>query len=119
MAAALSGTVSGADAVPAAEALLQQRPEVGFANLEEINSILTGTEIDGLSGNRIGLDVTSVFVEVVTEVGPAQRIRSYRFDGLGVDDTPQLTYRGWGRETFRPEIETQTDTDSETEVDAP
>ena len=119
LAAALSGTVSGADAVPAAEALLQQRTELGFSNLEEINSILSGTEIDGLSVNRIGLDVTSVFVEVVTEVGPAERIRSYRFDGLGVDDTPQLTYRGWGRETFRPEIETQTGTDSKTEVDAP
>jgi len=98
---------------------LQQRPELGFTDLEQINSILSGTEIDGLSADRLGLDVTSVFVEVVTEVGPAERVRTYRFDGLGVDDTPQLTYRGWGRETFRPEIETETETDSETEVDAP
>ena len=119
LAAALSGNISGADAVPAAEALLQQRPELGFTDLEQINSILSGTEIDGLSADRLGLDVTSVFVEVVTEVGPAERVRTYRFDGLGVDDTPQLTYRGWGRETFRPEIETETETDSETEVDAP
>ena len=119
LAAALSGEISGADAVPAAEALLQQRPELGFTDIEQLNSILSGTEIDGLSTARLGLDVVSVFVEVVTEVGPAERVRTYRFDGLGVDDTPQLTYRGWGRETFRPEIETQTDTDSETEVDAP
>ena len=119
LAAALSGNISGTDAVPAAEALLQQRPELGFTDLEQINSILSGTEIDGLSADRLGLDVTSVFVEVVTEVGPAERVRTYRFDGLGVDDTPQLTYRGWGRETFRPEIETETETDSETEVDAP
>ena len=119
LAAALSETVSASDAVPAATALLRDRPLTGYSNIEEINQVLDTTGIEDLNRLRIGLDVSSVFVEVVTEVGPAERVRSYRFDGVDTD-TPTLTYRGWGRETFRPEIETQTesDFDSETEVDA-
>jgi general secretion pathway protein K len=118
LAAALGGTENAADAVPAASALLQQRPQTGYTSQEQLDNIVMGTEVEGLNTARIGIEVTSVFVEVVTELGPAERVRSYRFDGLGLDDTPQLTYRGWGRETFRPEIETQIDGESETEVDA-
>lgn len=121
LAAALSETTeTTADAVPAAEALLQNRPLTGYSNDEQIIDVLEGTSIENLTADRIGFDVSSVFVEVVTEVGSAERVRSYRFDGLDAEaaDGPRLTYRGWGRETFRPEIETQIDTTSESEVDA-
>ena len=85
-----------------------------------MSQILDTIQIEGLNDNRLGVDVSSVFVEVVTQVGPAERVRTYRFDGLlGVDgapsDSPSLTYRGWGRETFRPEIETQIEVNSESE----
>lgn len=121
LAAALN--VPATDAATAAGTLLQERPLTGYSSVDQMSRILEGTSIEGLTADRLGIDVSSVFVEVVTEVGPAERVRSYRFDGLlGVDgaeaDAPSLTYRGWGRETFRPEIETQTETDSETEVDA-
>ncbi len=124
LAAALSeSTASTADAVPAAEALLRERPITGYSGNDQIVQVLEETGIEGLTDGRLGFDVASVFVEVVTEVGPAERIRSYRFDQLvGVDgadtDAPSLTYRGWGRETFRPEIETQIETNTESEVDA-
>lgn len=116
LAAALSGQISASEAVPAAEALLRDRPPTGYSSSDQIQQVLNATEIASLTDERVGVDVKSIFVEVVTEVGPAERVRTYRFDG--VDDVPILTYRGWGRETFRPEIETQTESDSETEVDA-
>lgn len=124
LAAALSETTDTTTAaVPAAEALLRDRPITGYSGADQITQILEGTGIEGLTAARLGTDVSSVFVEVVTEVGPAERVRSYRFDGLlGVDGTeadgPSLTYRGWGRETFRPEIETQAEANSESEGDA-
>jgi len=112
LASALSGTVSGSEAMPAAQAIMRDRPLTGYADQEQINQVLQLSEIEDLSQDRVGIDVTAVFVEVVTQVGPAERVRTYRYDGVDTD-TPRLTYRGWGRETFRPEIET------ETELDAP
>ena len=108
LASALSGTVSGSDAMPAAQAIVRDRPLTGYADQEQINQVLQSSEIEDLSQDRVGIDVTAVFVEVVTEVGPAERVRTYRYDGVDTD-TPRLTYRGWGRETFRPEIETELD----------
>lgn len=122
LAASLTGSENTNDTVPAAQAILRDKPLTGYSSEDEITQVLESAGIEGLITERIGLDVESVFVEVVTEVGPAERVRSYRYDlesEEGVDTgTWVLTYRGWGRETFRPEIETQTDSDSETEVDA-
>lgn len=115
LAAALSGEASGSDAAPASAALLTERPLTGYSSMAQVIQVLDTSGIEGLNRERIGIDVKSVFVEVVTEVGPAERVRSYRFDGVDTD-TPTLTYRGWGRETFRPEIETQTESNSETET---
>lgn len=112
LAAALSGTVSGTDAVPAAQALLRDRPLTGYSDTQQIVQTIETSGIEGLNPERIGFDVSAIFVEVVTEVGPAERARTYRYDGVDTD-TPRLTYRGWGRETFRPEIETRAETDSE------
>lgn len=110
LAAALSRDSSDSEPLPAAEALIRDRPLTGYTSQSEIDDILTPF---GITSTRVGFDVESVFIEVVTQVGPAERIRTYRYDG--VDDSPRLTYRGWGRETFRPEITTETDT----EQDAP
>lgn len=115
LAAALSGNESAENVVPAAEALLRQRPLAGYSNLQQIDEVLNDFDLD-LMRQRIGIDVTSIFVEVITQVGSAERVRTYRFDG--VDQTPRLTYRGWGRETFRPEIETDATAATETEKDA-
>ena len=112
LAAALSGTVSGSEAMPAAQAILRDRPLTGYSSQEQLTQVIQTSGIDGLSQTRVGTNVTAVFVEVVTQVGPAERVRSYRYDGVDTD-TPRLTYRGWGRETFRPEIEILTEPDSE------
>ena len=117
--AALSANIDESEALQIAEAILRDRPLTGYSNQAQIAQALTAAGIETSLPARVGFEVSSVFVEVVTEVGPAERVRSYRFDGLaGVDEALRLTYRGWGRETFRPEIETQTGSNSETEVDA-
>ena len=116
LAAALSGTVSGSEAVPVAQALLRDRPLTGYSSQQQIDQIIETAGVEGVTSSRVGLEVSAIFVEVVTEVGPAERVRTYRYDGVDTE-APRLTYRGWGRETFRPEIETQTQPGSETEVD--
>lgn len=112
----LAAALSGDNAVSTAEALIRDRPLIGYRSQSEVDAVLERNGLETWDPDRIGLKITSVFVEAVTEVGPAERVRTYRFDGL--DEEPRLTYRGWGRESFRPEIETQTESDSETEVDA-
>ncbi len=115
LAAALSQEITEAEAVTVAEAILRDRPLDGFSNRQQIQDAVDKSGVEDVLIDRLGIDVQSVFVEVVTQVGPAERVRTYRYDGVDTD-SPTLTYRGWGRETFRPEIETQTQ--SETEVDA-
>lgn len=116
LAAALSGEKSADDILPAATALLSGRPLEGYSNNEQVLQMLTDSGIEGLNTERVGVDVSAVFVEVISQAGPAERIRTYRYDGVDTD-TPRLTYRGWGRDTFRPEIKTETE--DETELDAP
>lgn len=111
--AALAGEKTVDEVLPAAQALLRDRPLEGYTNSEQLAKALASSGVDGLTEARIGIDVKSVFVEVVTTVGPAERVRTYRYDG--VDEEPRLTYRGWGRDTFREEIRNPL----ETEQDAP
>lgn len=114
LAAALYQKTTGAEAITVAQAILQDRPLEGYSDAQQIEEAAKSSGVEGVTTARLGIDVKSVFVEVVTQVGPAERVRTYRYDN--VDEEPILTYRGWGRESFRPEIETQTE--SETEVDA-
>ena len=112
LAAALSGNKSAREVLPAAEVALRDRPPEGYASKEQLVEALNGAGVDGLKTERVDIGVESVFVEVITQVGPAERIRTYRYDGVDTD-TPRLTYRGWGRETFRPEIKTETNAETE------
>jgi len=112
--AALSDIKSTDEVLPAATALLQERPLEGYANPDELVQVLNTAGLEEFDASRFGIDVESVFVEMITEVGPAERVRTYRYDGVNTDSL-RLTYRGWGRETFRPEIKTGI----ETEQDAP
>jgi general secretion pathway protein K len=108
LAAAMAGLGSADDAISAAETLLRDRPMTGYESTDALNAKLTEIGFKMDTPARLGVDVTAVFVEVVTQVGPAERVRTYRYDGLD-KGVPQLTYRGWGRETFRPEIEIELD----------
>ena len=111
LAAAFYQNASASEAVTVAQSILQNRPREGFSSKDQIKAAIEAAGLEGVSVSRLGVDVKSVFVEVVTQVGPAERARTYRYDN--VDDDPKLTYRGWGRESFRPEIETQTESDTE------
>jgi len=114
LAAALYKGPTGSEAVTVAQAILQDRPLEGYSDAQQIKEAAKNSGVEVVTTERLGIEVKSVFVEVVTQVGPAERVRTYRYDN--VDEDPILTYRGWGRESFRPEIENQTV--SETEVDA-
>jgi general secretion pathway protein K len=105
LATALSGEKSARDVLPAAEAALRDRPAEGYASKDQLLEVLKTSGVQALKVDRVDVVVKSVFVEVITQVGPAERVRTYRFDGVDTD-TPRLTYRGWGRETFRPELKT-------------
>jgi len=116
LAAALSQSIRESEAISTAELILRDKPLEGYFDLEQIQQVIeASSNVQGVNLDRLGVDVSSVFVEAITQVGPAERIRTYRYDGVD-SDAPTLTYRGWGRETFRPEIESQIE--SETEVDA-
>lgn len=109
--AALSGDKSGEEVLSAAEAILRGRPVEGYT-AEQLPEALATSGVEGLSVDRVGVEVEAVFVEVITQVGPAERIRTYRYDGVDTG-APRLTYRGWGRDTFRPEIKTETNAEPE------
>lgn len=122
LAAAISGDKSADEVLPAAQAALSTRPVEGYASMEALEQALNAGSIDGLNLDRVEIDVDAIFVEMITQVGPAERIRTYRYDGLlgdgdgRVDSAAiRLTYRGWGKETFRPEI--RSETESETQGD--
>ena len=101
--AVLAAALGEENGVEAAQRLLEERPPQGFAE-DALKTTIVNLEVEGLSAtDRVSTKVSSVFVEVTTTVGPAERIRTYRYDGVDKDE-PILTYRGWGRETFREEI---------------
>lgn len=90
-----------------AQHILAERPPEGYASQEALMQAIATLQIEGFDlADRVNTQVSTVFVEVITTVGPAERVRTYRYDGVDIDD-PVLTYRGWGRETFRPEIKNE------------
>ena len=102
--AAAMGADNGAEI---AQQILTERPLEGYASPEAVAQVVATLQIeDFVLPDRISTKVSTVFVEVVTTVGPAERVRTYRYDGVDIDE-PVLTYRGWGRETFRPEIKNE------------
>lgn len=105
-AAVLAAALGGPDGSTAAQRLLEERGVAGFEDEQALGAAIANLQIEDLGlTERVNTQVTSIFVEVVTTVGPAERVRTYRFDGVDSGELI-LTYRGWGRETFRPEIKT-------------
>ncbi len=117
LAVAISGSSSGEDAVPAAEMLIRDRPPLTGYSASGLETKKTEITVEDLNLDRVSIEVSAIFVEVTTQVGLAERARTYRYDGVDTGAL-RLTYRGWGQESFRPEIKTKTETKSETEVDA-
>ena len=108
----LAGLLGGADALPLATQLILERPPQGYDESLTENPLLQNSGIEDITG-RISQTVSyapnSLWVELNLSYRKAQRARSFHFN---IDnDRPVLTYRGWGRESFRlilrPESETQ------------
>jgi len=73
------------------------------------NPLVKGSGIENISeriSDTIAYEPISLWVELELSYRKAQRARSFNFN---IDnDRPVLTYRGWGRESFRPSIKTET-----------
>lgn len=105
--AVLAAAMGAENGTEIAQHILAERPLEGYANRDALAQAVATLQIeDFVLPDRVDTNVSTVFVEVITTVGPAERIRTYRYDGVDMDE-PVLTYRGWGRETFRPEIKNE------------
>jgi len=101
----------GADALPLATQLILERPPQGYDESLTENPLLQNSGIEDVAG-RISQTVSyapnSLWVELDLSYRKAQRARSFHFS---IDnDRPVLTYRGWGRESFRPVLRPDTET---------
>lgn len=103
----LAGRLGGADKIPLAMQLISERPPEGYSNLND--NPLIKSHLQGDNGNPISLDTIigykpeSLWVELTLNYRKAQRTRSFHFTGLD-NGALRLTYRGWGRESFRPYV---------------
>ena len=107
----LAGLLGGADALPLATQLILERPPQGYDESLTENPLLQNSGIEDVAG-RISQTVSyapnSLWVELDLSYRKAQRARSFHFS---IDnDRPVLTYRGWGRESFRPVLRPDTET---------
>ena len=108
----LAGLIGGADNLSLAKQLIADRPEQGYRDMQTLlaNPLLQdlpqredSPDITNLLQSSIIFTPQSLWVELELSYRKAQRSRSFLFSGIGVDNgQPILTYRGWGRESFRP-----------------
>jgi len=105
----LAGLLGGSQALPLAAQLIIERPPQGYDETLIDNPLVKGSGIENISeriSDTIAYEPISLWVELELSYRKAQRARSFNFN---IDnDRPVLTYRGWGRESFRPSIKTET-----------
>jgi|GEM_PF-96208 len=106
----LAGLMGGADNLSLAKQLIADRPERGYGSMETVlaNPALQNLpqregepDIRGLLQSGLIFTPQSLWVELELSYRKAQRSRSFHFTGVD-NGQPLLTYRGWGRESFRP-----------------
>ena len=106
----LAGLIGGADSLSLARQLIADRPEQGYLDMERLisNPLLQDLpqredepNIIGMLQNSVIFAPKSLWVELELNYRKAQRSRSFHFTGVD-NGQPLLTYRGWGRESFRP-----------------
>lgn len=106
----LAGLLGGADNLSLAKQLIEERPEQGYRDMEGLiaSPLLQDLpqredepSIVGLLESSVIFTPKSLWVELELTYRKAQRSRSFHFTGVD-NGQPILTYRGWGRESFRP-----------------
>lgn len=106
----LAGLIGGVDNLSLAKQLIEDRPDQGYQNMETLtaNPLLQDLpqredepSVVSLLQDSIIFTPKSLWVELELTYRKAQRSRSFHFTGVD-NGQPILTYRGWGRESFRP-----------------
>ena len=103
----LSSILGGPNHYQTAQQIIAERPQGGFGNLETLQSTAA---LQNFAGNepaydQIVFEPNYLWVEVRVDYLNASRLVTYEYDVSG--PSTELTYRGWGSESFRPTLEVE------------
>lgn len=116
----LAGLMGGSESLSVALQLIIERPPQGYSDPEAIlNTVLVNdlpesentTAIVNAINNHIIFSPETLWVELELSYRKAQRSRSFYFTDIK-NAPPKLIYRGWGRESFRPDLTPLDETNS-------
>ena len=101
----LQALIAGENVPPSlARDILERRPASGYGAAETLGSVLGEDALQGADLSALAFAPDRVEVEAVVRFGTVERARLFGFEGL--DGGPvELTYRDWGRASFRPVVE--------------
>ena len=99
----LSSILGGPDHYQTALQLITERPQGGYGTHDNLRSAPSWRHFEELDENQIVFKPNYLWVEVRVDYLNASRLVTYEYDVSNAD--AQLTYRGWGSESFRPTIE--------------
>jgi general secretion pathway protein K len=115
----LATYLGGEEHLPLALQIIQERPLEGYNDFETLQA---SPSLSGLGDGKdsplkfelwseelIKFEPPSLWVELSLQYRNVQRSRSFHFTGLDSDNL-LLTYRGWGKESFRPNLDPEADT---------
>jgi general secretion pathway protein K len=119
----LATYLGGEEQLSLAVQIIQERPPEGYGDFKNLQSSPALTALgdgkdsplksDLWSEDLIKFSPPSLWVELSLQYRNVQRSRSFHFTGLDRDNL-LLTYRGWGKESFKPDL----DPDGHNETDA-
>ena len=117
--AVLASLLGGPEQIDMAMRLITERPQGGYT-ADSLKSIAApeGNWPEGSFPDEIIIAPELIWIEAEILYGTALRARSFEFalGADGVDNTPlHLTYRGWGRESFRPRLQRSEQSPTESE----
>ena len=87
--------------------IIAERPQGGFGNLELLQAT---PALQDFTGNepaydQIVFEPNFLWMEVRVDYLNASRLVTYEYDVSDPNSEAELTYRGWGSESFRPTLE--------------
>ena len=98
----LAAIIGGDNALRDAVSLIENRPASGYGQRDTLLSAPALSEPrPELNPDAIVFAPDRVEIEALVSFGQITRARRFAFEGLDVN-RPRLSYRDWGRETFRP-----------------
>jgi len=102
----LSSILGGPDHYQTALQIIAERPQGGFADLTALQATASLQNFTGSEPayDQIVYEPNYLWVEVRVDYLNASRLVTYEYD-VSNSAEADLTYRGWGSESFRPTLE--------------